>query len=88
MLGVVGRKSLLERGGGARRARIWTRAMMMPAFKTPRLSLNLLKDLYSYCVCSPKSGIMLFINQRGYIHLKPPVVICTVLVVVVNIAAR
>ncbi len=42
----------------------------------------------SHCICSPKTGITLFINQRGYVHLGPPVVICTVLVIVVNIATR
>ncbi len=52
----------------------------------PRLSLNLLKCLYSHCICLPKTSITFFINQRGYVHLEPPVVICTV--VVVDIAAR
>jgi hypothetical protein len=26
--------------------------------------------MYSYCICSPKTGIMLFVNQRGYVHLE------------------
>ncbi len=42
----------LERMGHAR-------ATMMPALETPRLSLNLLKWLYSNCICSPKTGITL-----------------------------
>jgi hypothetical protein len=42
--------------------------MMMPALETPRLSLNLLKWLYSHCICSPKTGITLLKNQRGYVH--------------------
>jgi hypothetical protein len=59
--------------------------MMMPAFKTPRLSHNLLKCLYSHCICSPKTSIMLFIIKWG---TKPPIVIFTVVVVVIDIAAR
>jgi hypothetical protein len=35
----------------------------------------------------PETGIMLFVNQREYIHSEPPVIICTV-VIVVDIAAR
>ncbi len=62
--------------------------MMMLAFKTPRLFLNLLKCLYSHCICLPKTGITLFINQRGYVHSEPPVVICTVVLIIVDIAAR
>jgi hypothetical protein len=61
---------------------------MMLAFKTPRISLNLLKCLNSHCIFLPKTGITLFINQRGYDHLEPPVVICTVILIVVNIATR
>jgi hypothetical protein len=52
-----------------------------------RLSLNLLKCMYSHHTCSPKTGITLFVNQREYADLEPPDVICTV-VVFVNIAAR
>ena len=63
-------------------------ATMMPALETPRLSLNLLKWLYSNCICSPKTGITLLNNQRGYVHLEPPVFIRTVVLVGVNIAAR
>ncbi len=70
-----------ERGGNAG-------ATMMPAFEAPRLSLKLLKCLYSHCICSPKTCITLFINQRRYVHLEPPVVICTVVIVVLDIAAR
>jgi hypothetical protein len=93
MLGVVRRngrrhetRGNSERGGHAG-------ASIMPAFETssrmlsmPRLSLNLLKCLYSHCICLPKAGITLFINQKGYVHLEPPVIICTV--VVVDLAAR
>ncbi len=43
--------------------------------------------MYSHCICSPKTGITLFVNQRGYIHLELPVVICTI-VFVVDIASR
>ncbi len=63
-------------------------ATMMPALETPRLSLNLLKWLYSNCICLPKTGITLLNNQRGYVHLEPPVFIRTVVLVGVNIAAR
>jgi hypothetical protein len=52
-----------------------------------RLFLNLLKCMYSHRICSPKTGITLFVKQRVYVHLEPPDVICTV-VVFVNIAAR
>jgi hypothetical protein len=51
-----------------------------------RLSLNLLKCLYSHCICLPKTGITLFIDQRGYVHSEPPIVICTV--IIVDIPAR
>jgi hypothetical protein len=61
---------------------------MMPAFETPRLSLNLLKCFYSHCICSPKTGITLFTNTRRYVHSEPPIVIYTVVVVVDNIASR
>jgi hypothetical protein len=37
--------------------------------------------MYSHCICSPETGITLFVNQRGYIHSEPPVVIRTVIVV-------
>jgi hypothetical protein len=47
----------------------------------------MLKCMYSHCICSPETGITLFVNQRGYVHSEPPVVICTV-VVVIDIAAR
>ncbi len=63
-------------------------ATMMPALETPRLSLNLLKWLYSLCICLPKTGITLLNNQRGYVHLEPSIFICTVVVGGVNIAAR
>ena len=63
-------------------------ATMMPALETPRLSLNLLKWLYSNCICLPKTGITLLNNQRGYVHSEPPVFIRTVILVGVNIAAR
>jgi hypothetical protein len=63
-------------------------ATMMPALETPRLSLNLLKWLYSNCICLPKTDITLLNNQRGYVHSEPPVFICTVVLVSVNIAAR
>ncbi len=53
-------------------------AMMMPTLETPRLSLNLLKWLYSHCICLPKTGIMLLNYQRGYVHLELPVFICSV----------
>ncbi len=43
--------------------------------------------MYSHCICSPKTGIMLFVNQRGYVRLEPPVIICTI-IVIVDIAAR
>ncbi len=43
--------------------------------------------MYSHCICSPETGITLFVNQRGYVHSEPPAVICTV-VVVVDITAR
>jgi hypothetical protein len=43
--------------------------------------------MYSYCICSPETGIVLFVNQREYVHSEPPVIIPTV-VVVVDIAAR
>jgi hypothetical protein len=52
------------------------------------VSLNLLKWLYSNCICLPKTGITLLNNQRGYVHSKPPVFIRTVVLVGVNIAAR
>ncbi len=51
----------------------------------PRLSLNLLKCLYSYYLCLPKTGTTLFINQKGYVHLEPPVVIRTVDIVVIKL---
>jgi hypothetical protein len=63
-------------------------ATMMLALETPRLSLNLLKWLNSNCICSPKTGIMLLNNQRGYVHLEPPVFIRTAVLVGVDIAAR
>jgi hypothetical protein len=63
-------------------------ATMMPALETPRLSLNLLKWLYSHCICSPKTGITLLNNQRGYVFLEPPVFIHTIIIVGVDIAAR
>ncbi len=63
-------------------------ATMMPALETPRLSLNLLKWLYSNCICLPKTGITLLNNQRGYVHSEPPVFICTVVLVGIDIAAR
>ncbi len=63
-------------------------ATMMPALETPRLSLNLLKWVYSHCICLPKTGIMLLNNQRGYVYLEPPVFIHTIVVVGVDIAAR
>ncbi len=63
-------------------------ATMMPALETPRLSLNLLKWLYSNCICLPKTGITLSNNQRGYVHLKPPVFIRTIVLIGVDIAAR
>jgi hypothetical protein len=65
-----------------------TGATMMPALETPRLSLNLLKWLYSHCICSPKTGITLLNNQRGYVHSEPPVFISTVVIGGVAIAAR
>jgi hypothetical protein len=71
-------------GNSERRGHL--RATMMPAFETPRLSLNLLTCLYSHRMCSPKTGITIFINQRGYVHSEPPIVIHTV--VNVNIAWR
>jgi hypothetical protein len=43
---------------------------------------------FSHCVCSPKTGITLFINKRSYNHLELPIVICTVIVVDNNIAKR
>jgi hypothetical protein len=43
--------------------------------------------MYSHRTCSPKTGITLFVNQRGYAHSEPPDVIRTV-VVFVDIAAR
>jgi hypothetical protein len=43
--------------------------------------------MYSHCICSPETGIMLFVNQKEYVHSEPPVVIRTV-IVVVDIAAR
>jgi hypothetical protein len=49
--------------------------------------LNLLKCIYSHCICLPETGIMLFVNQREYVYSEPPVVICTV-VIVVDIATR
>jgi hypothetical protein len=55
-------------------------ATMMPASETPRHSLNLLKWLYSHCICLPKTGITLLNNQRGYVHLEPPIFICTFVV--------
>jgi hypothetical protein len=63
-------------------------ATMMPALETPRLSLNLLKWLYSNCICLPKTGITLLNNQRGYVHLEPPVFIRTIVLVGVDITAR
>ena len=63
-------------------------ATMMPALETPRLSLNLLKWLYSNCICLPKTGITLLNNQRGYVHSEPPVFIRTIVLVGVDIAAR
>ncbi len=63
-------------------------ATMMQALETPRLSLNLLKWLYSNCICLPKTGITLLNNQWGYVHLEPPVFICTIVLVGVDIAAR
>jgi hypothetical protein len=36
----------------------------------------------------PKTGITLLNNQRGYVHLEPPVFICTVVLIGVDIAAR
>ncbi len=63
-------------------------ATMMPALETPRLSLNLLKWLYSNCICLPKTGITLLNNQRGYVHSEPPVFIRTVVLIGADIAAR
>jgi hypothetical protein len=65
-----------------------TGATMMPALETPTLSLNLLKWLYSHCICLPKTGILLLNNQRGYVHLEPLVFICSVIVIGIDIAAR
>jgi hypothetical protein len=85
----------LSPGEGRRRKRrrnlermVHAGAMMMSALETPRLSLNLLKWLYSHCICSPKTGITLLNNQRGYVHSEPPVFIHTVIGVGVDIAAR
>jgi hypothetical protein len=75
------RRGNLERMGHAG-------ATLMPALETPRLSLNLLKWLYSHCICLPKTGITLLNNQRGYVHSEPPVFICTVIVVGADIAVR
>jgi hypothetical protein len=63
-------------------------ATMMPALETTRLSLNLLKWFYSHCICSPKTGMTLLNNQRGYVHSEPPVFIRTVVVGGVGITAR
>jgi hypothetical protein len=49
--------------------------------------LNLLKCMYSHCICLPETGIMLVVNQREYVHSEPPDVIRTV-VIVVDVAAR
>jgi hypothetical protein len=46
--------------------------------------------MYFHCNCLPKTGIKLFIDQGGYVHLEPPIIILTVvvsIVVVVDIAA-
>jgi hypothetical protein len=81
------------RGAVARDARVFgthgdAGATMMLALETPRLSLNLLKWLYSHCNCSPKTGNTLLNNQRGYFHSEPPVFIRTVGGGGVDIAAR
>ncbi len=65
-----------------------TGVTIMPALETPRLSLNLLKWLFSHCICSPKTGITLLNNQREYVHSEPPIFIRTVVVGGINIAAR
>jgi hypothetical protein len=63
-------------------------ATMILALETPGLSLNLLKWFYSHCICLPKTGITLLNNQRGYIHLEPPVFIRTIVASGVDITAR
>jgi hypothetical protein len=59
----------------------------LKSFYRQEFYLNLLRCMYSHCICLLETGIMLFVNQRGYVHSEPPIVICTV-VIVVNIAAR
>jgi hypothetical protein len=39
---------------------------------------------FFHCVCLPKTGITLFINQRRYNHLDLPVIICNIIVVVID----
>jgi hypothetical protein len=59
----------------------------LKSFHCQEYYLNLLKFMYSHCICLPETGITLFVNQRGYVHSVLPIIICTV-VVVVDIAAR
>jgi hypothetical protein len=54
----------------------------LKSFHCQEYYLNLLKCMYSHCICLLETGITLFVNQRGYIHSEPPIVICTVVVVV------
>ncbi len=49
--------------------------------------LNMLKCMYSHCICLPETSITLSDNHRRYIHLEPPIIIRTV-IVVVDIATR
>ncbi len=62
------------RFAGGKREQLWCRHSKFfhrqEYYPVPRLTLTLLKWMYSYCICSPKTGIMLFVNQRGYIHLE------------------
>jgi hypothetical protein len=44
--------------------------------------------MYSHCICLPETGITLFVNPRSCIHLVPPIVICTVIIVVDTPARR
>ncbi len=51
-----------------------------------RLSFNLLKCMYSHCIIHLKLALRYCSYSKGFVHLEPPIVIRTV--VVVNIATR
>jgi hypothetical protein len=80
---IPARRAGIQITGGMLRQQ-WCRRLK--SFHCQEYYLDLLKCMYSHCIRLPETGIMLFVNQREYVHSELPIIICTV-VVVVNIAA-